>query len=136
MNIKIHRGLDQIGGCITEIWTETSRVFIDFGQNLPGIGEQTTPEQDEALVHGIISQNIKDNQAIVYSHAHEDHVGLFNYIPDDIPSIYEENNIQTPQKSLKEIEIMGSNKSENINIVHLLCYCWILFNIVKRIPLS
>lgn len=85
MNIKIHRGLDQIGGCITEIWTETSRVFIDFGQNLPGIGEQTTPEQDEALVHGIISQNIKDNQAVIYSHAHEDHVGLFNYIPDDIP---------------------------------------------------
>lgn len=85
MNIKIHRGLDQIGGCITEIWTETSRVFIDFGQNLPGIGEQTTPEQDETLVHGIISQNIKDNQAVIYSHAHEDHVGLFNYIPDDIP---------------------------------------------------
>ena len=33
MEIKIHRGLDQIGGCITEIWTDTSRVFIDFGQN-------------------------------------------------------------------------------------------------------
>lgn len=44
MKIKIHRGLDQIGGCITEIWTDTSRVFIDFGQNLPGIGEPSTPE--------------------------------------------------------------------------------------------
>ena len=47
MNIKIHRGLDQIGGCITEISTETSRVFIDFGQNLPGNGEPTTPEEEE-----------------------------------------------------------------------------------------
>ena len=34
MNIKIHRGLEQIGGCITEISTENSRVFIDMGQNL------------------------------------------------------------------------------------------------------
>lgn len=54
MNIKVHRGLDQIGGCITEISTETSRVFIDFGQNLPGNGEPTTPEEDEALVKQIL----------------------------------------------------------------------------------
>lgn len=59
MNIKIHRGLDQIGGCITEISTETSRVFIDFGQNLPGNGEPTTPEEDEALVTRIFAQNKK-----------------------------------------------------------------------------
>lgn len=85
MNIKIHRGLNQIGGCITEIWTETSRVFIDFGQNLPGNGVPTTPEQDKALVEGIISQNQKSHQAVFYTHAHEDHVGLFHYIPDDIP---------------------------------------------------
>ena len=39
MIINIHRGLEQIGGCITEISTETSRVFIDMGQNLPGNGD-------------------------------------------------------------------------------------------------
>ena len=39
MNIKIHRGLEQIGGCITEINTKNSRVFIDVGQNLPGNGD-------------------------------------------------------------------------------------------------
>lgn len=49
MDIKVHRGLEQIGGCITEISTATSRVFIDFGQNLPGNGEATTPEQDSVL---------------------------------------------------------------------------------------
>lgn len=85
MQIKVHRGLDQIGGCITEISTETSRVFIDMGQNLPGNGVDTTPEEDRALVNGILSQNVKTYQAVVYTHAHEDHVGLFEYVPDDIP---------------------------------------------------
>mgnify|MGYP000357609785 CR=1 FL=1 len=55
MEIKIHRGLDQIGGCITEIWTDTSRVFIDFGQNLPGNGEPSTPEEDEKMVESIFA---------------------------------------------------------------------------------
>lgn len=60
MQIKVHRGLEQIGGCITEISTATSRVFIDMGQNLPGNGEVTTPEEDRALVNGILSQNVKE----------------------------------------------------------------------------
>ena len=50
MKITAHRGLEQIGGCITEISTDTSRIFIDFGQNLPGCGEPTTPEEDAAMV--------------------------------------------------------------------------------------
>ena len=80
MEIKIHRGLDQIGGCITEIWTESSRVFIDFGQNLPGNGKPTTPEEDALMVADIVENNEKEHQAVFYTHAHEDHVGLFPYI--------------------------------------------------------
>lgn len=90
MNIKIHRGLDQIGGCITEISTETSRVFIDFGQNLPGNGEPTTPEEDEALVKQIFAQNKKQHEAVFYTHGHKDHVGLFEYIPEDVPQYMSE----------------------------------------------
>ena len=85
MNIKVHRGLDQIGGCITEISTETSRVFIDFGQNLPGYGIATTPEEDQEMVESIFAQNKKENEAVFYTHGHEDHVGLFEYIPSNIP---------------------------------------------------
>ena len=51
MNIKIHRGLEQIGGCITEISTENSRVFIDMGQNLPGNGD-----------YGVINMNQKQSK--------------------------------------------------------------------------
>ena len=87
MKIKIHRGLDQIGGCITEISTASSRVFIDMGQNLPGVGEKPDPERDSAMVREFFSNNIKNNQAVVYTHAHGDHVGLFEYVPDNIPQM-------------------------------------------------
>ena len=85
MNIKVHRGLEQIGGCITEISTATSRVFIDFGQNLPGNGELTTPEQDRLMVENIFATNAKTNEAVFYTHGHEDHVGLFEYVPHNVP---------------------------------------------------
>ena len=84
MKIKVHRGHDQIGGCITEISTDTSRIFIDFGQNLPGNGEPTPPEEDEAMVKEIFAQNKKQYEAVFYTHGHEDHVGLFEYIPEDV----------------------------------------------------
>lgn len=83
--VTIHRGIDQIGGCITEISTKTSRAFVDFGQNLPGCTVPTTSEQDKALVRDIFAQNVKQHQAVVYTHAHEDHVGLFDLIPCDVP---------------------------------------------------
>ena len=85
MEIKVHRGLEQIGGCITEISTDTSRVFIDLGQNLPGCGELTTPEQDAKMVGSLFEHDSHKETAVFYTHAHEDHVGLFHYVPDGIP---------------------------------------------------
>lgn len=41
MKITTHRGIDQIGGYITEISTGKARVLIDLGQNLPD-GEGST----------------------------------------------------------------------------------------------
>lgn len=87
MNITIHRGLEQIGGCITEICTATSRVFIDLGKNLPGNGEATTPEQDKNMVETLFRNNQKEHTAVVYTHVHEDHIGLFDYVPDGIPQM-------------------------------------------------
>lgn len=87
MNITIHRGLDQIGGCITEISTATSRIFVDMGQNLPGCGEKTTPEQDKTMVEGLFRNNPKPHEAVVYTHGHEDHIGLFDYVPESVPQM-------------------------------------------------
>lgn len=81
MKITIHRGIDQIGGCITEIATNDARVLIDLGLNLPdndGILKDDFANQKsiENLTNGI--------DAIFFTHYHGDHIGLFPLIPDSI----------------------------------------------------
>ena len=36
MKITIHRGSDQIGGCVTEYEHQGYRLFVDYGEQLPG----------------------------------------------------------------------------------------------------
>lgn len=81
MKITIHRGINQIGGCITEIATATTRIIIDLGLNLPdnkGVtkDELAAPEKVAALTQGV--------DAIFYSHYHGDHIGLFNLVPQGV----------------------------------------------------
>ena len=44
MNITIHRGTDQIGGCVTEYEHEGWKLFVDYGEQLPG-SQKTLPEK-------------------------------------------------------------------------------------------
>jgi len=82
MKISIHRGINQIGGCITEIASDTTRILIDLGQNLPdGNGNVN----DELANQDAISKLTKGIDAILYTHYHGDHIGLFHFVPDDIP---------------------------------------------------
>lgn len=77
MNITIHRGANQIGGCITEIATESAKIFIDFGSNLPGSNkEEFTQKQIVDITSGA--------DAIFYTHYHGDHVGLHHLIPEHV----------------------------------------------------
>lgn len=71
MNIKVYRGANQIGGCITEISTNGCKILIDFGSNLPGneTGE-LSDEQIQMITAGA--------DAVFYTHYHGDHVGLFD----------------------------------------------------------
>ncbi len=77
MKIIIHRGIDQIGGCITEIATDKTRIFIDLGQNLPD-GEGNI--QDSFANLESIEKITKDVDAIFYTHYHGDHLGLFCFV--------------------------------------------------------
>ena len=36
MTITIHRGSHQIGGCVTEYESDGWRLFVDYGEELPG----------------------------------------------------------------------------------------------------
>lgn len=78
LNITIHRGHNQIGGCITEIACDGAKIFIDFGSNLPGNSNEDFTADD---VHEIC----KGADAVFYTHYHGDHVGLMKYVDPDIP---------------------------------------------------
>jgi ribonuclease J len=82
MEIIVHRGTHQIGGCITEIKSSKgTRIAIDIGENLPTMDGRKLPEvKVEGLTEG--SPNF---DAVFITHYHGDHIGLYNKILKDIP---------------------------------------------------
>lgn len=91
MNFKIHRGTKEIGGSCVEIWTDSTRIVVDFG--MPLVNPDKTQFDSRAIknlsVNELISKGIlpdikelyenKGNTALVLSHAHQDHFGLIKY---------------------------------------------------------
>lgn len=77
MKITIHRGANQIGGCVTEISTDGCKILIDFGSNLPGSPNAEFTEQQIAGIAG-------NADAIFYTHYHGDHIGLHHLIPSGV----------------------------------------------------
>lgn len=80
LRIKIHRGANQIGGCITEISTNTTKILIDLGKNLPS----EAGDKDSLANNESVAEVTKGCTAIFYTHLHGDHIDLFEYVPDDI----------------------------------------------------
>lgn len=77
MKIIIHRGTNQIGGCVTEIENDGYKVFIDFGEQLPGTGNNDLPPI-EGLTSGDVSKS-----ALFITHYHGDHIGsICNTVPE------------------------------------------------------
>ena len=81
--IKIYRGVNQIGGVVTEIRKGNHRILIDFGAVLPGA--DNAEAADDELVKQVFSDRDVKTDAVFFTHYHGDHVGLKNRIPDDIP---------------------------------------------------
>ena len=82
MEIIIHRGTHQIGGCVTEIKSNSgTRIAIDIGENLPTLDGQEKPElKIEGLTEGT-----PDFKAVFVTHYHGDHIGLYSKILPEIP---------------------------------------------------
>ena len=82
MKVKIHRGTHQIGGCITEIQSNSgAKIIIDIGENLPSINKEPSLEiKIEGLNCGEPTYD-----AVFVTHYHEDHIGLYKHILPEIP---------------------------------------------------
>lgn len=79
MKLTIHRGTNQIGGCVTEIESNGYRVFIDYGEQLPGAPfNQLSPI--EGLNYGDVSKS-----ALFFTHYHGDHIGKLIDANADLP---------------------------------------------------
>ena len=79
MNIIIHRGTHQIGGSAIEISTASTRIILDFGNEL-SLDEKYTPINLD--IDGV-TKGLPDCDGIVISHYHMDHLGqLISALPE------------------------------------------------------
>ena len=76
MQIKIHRVINQIGGCVTEIKTKSTRILIDIGSNLPN---------STSKVKVNVAKISKKCNAVFITHYHLDHIGEYMQVKKEVP---------------------------------------------------
>lgn len=79
MKVHIHRGQNQIGGSVIEIFTDTTRIFFDVGANMNDAKAEAVPPV-EGLFFGK-----RNADAVFLTHYHADHVGLLGKVISGIP---------------------------------------------------
>lgn len=123
MHFKIHRGTQEIGGSCVEIWTDTTRILVDFGMPLvEKDGSEFDFKKYKNLSHdelvkagvlpdakGIYNEEEKLIDGILISHPHQDHYGLFKYIHPDVKCYL-------GQATQKLIEINNTFTTQNLTI--------------------
>ena len=79
IRVRIQRGASQIGGVCTEVFTNQTRIFFDFGTPLEGEGNQ-----DKLEIEGL-TFGTANTDAVFLTHYHGDHVGEVPNIISSIP---------------------------------------------------
>ena len=80
MKITVHRGSNQIGGCVTEYECNGWKLFVDYGEQLPGV-----PMSDKKLeIDGLTCGDIRKS-ALLITHYHGDHIGKITKLPVELP---------------------------------------------------
>jgi ribonuclease J len=82
MKIKILKGTNKIGGCITEITSRKAKIIIDFGEDLPNVDVKS--KKDNPLIEGL-THGSKGYDAVFITHNHSDHIGLISNVLPEIP---------------------------------------------------
>ena len=85
MNITIHRGSKQIGGSCVELSSGSTRIILDAG--LPLDAEGIDAPGVRLAVPGLFADAPEEPpvDALIISHAHQDHYGLLDRIRMDVP---------------------------------------------------
>ena len=104
MKITIHRGTNQIGGCVTEYEHNGWHLFVDYGDELSG-GPKTGELQVEGLTHGDLSKS-----AVLITHYHGDHIGSITKLPEKLPIYMGE--------VAREIQLVLSNHLKTVIPAH------------------
>ena len=119
MKFKIHRGTKEIGGSCVEVWTESTRIILDFGMPLveKNGNEFDFRKYNELSIEELINHSVlpdikglyneieKSVDGVIISHPHQDHYGLSNFINKKVKyylgeathKIIEMNSLFTPQ---------------------------------------
>ena len=80
MKITVHRGSDQIGGCVTEYECNGWKLFVDYGEQLPGAPMSDKQWEIDGLTCGDIRK-----RALLITHYHGDHIGKITELPAELP---------------------------------------------------
>lgn len=82
MTVTVQRGTHQIGGCVTELRTQTTRILIDLGSSLPG-PDGAAPE--ETLTIPGVTESGEPCHGVFFTHYHGDHMGQIGQILPSVP---------------------------------------------------
>ena len=82
MILTIHRGTHQIGGCVTELRTDTTCILIDLGSPLPG-PDGAVPKEPLSLP-GVTAPGTPCD-GVFFTHNHGDHIGQIGCILPEVP---------------------------------------------------
>lgn len=105
MRITVHRGSNQIGGCVTEYESNGWKLFVDYGEQLPG-----APMSDKKLeIDGLTCGDLQKS-ALLITHYHGDHIGKITELPPELP-IY-------MGKMAKEIASELANHLSTVSVEH------------------
>ncbi len=80
MEVRIIKGANQIGGCITEITSSKgTKIIIDYGDNLD--------DKEQIIIPGLTkNDDLKPSyDGVIITHSHKDHIGCASLVKKDIP---------------------------------------------------
>ena len=126
-DIKVFKS-NQVGGNVTMIITDQTKIVIDYGEDLPG----NEPSEDFS-----IDWKNENVDAVLFTHYHGDHIGRFTEIPENIPlymskastmvlhNYYGKLGNEVALKrldNLRNIKILDNKKTVNIKDIRLTPY--------------